>query len=92
MRLVIQVKPCSKETKLLSDAGDTLMMYVAAPPAKGKANREIVKWMSKKLGKSSSNVRIVAGLYSNTKIVEILDVSENEVKQMLGISIKPSRD
>jgi hypothetical protein len=62
----------SRETKLLAESDGTFTMYVAAPPEKGKANREIVKWLSKKLGKSSSQVRIVAGAYSNKKVIEIL--------------------
>lgn len=85
MRLLIYVKPLSRETKLLSEPDGTFTMYVAAPPEKGKANREIVKWLSKKLRKPSSQVRIIAGVYSNKKIVEILGVEEVELARILEI-------
>lgn len=87
MRLTIYVKPLSKETKLLSEPDGTLIMYVAAPPAKGKANREIVRWISKKLGKSSSQTRIIAGFHSNKKTIEILGVTDAELTKILGIQI-----
>jgi uncharacterized protein (TIGR00251 family) len=92
MRLTVQAKPLSKETKLISEPDGTLTMHVAAPPVKGKANQQIVKWISKKLKKPSSQVRIVAGLYSNTKIIEIFEVDETEITQILDIPVKQSED
>lgn len=85
-RLSIYVKPLSRETKLLSESDGTLTMYVTAPPEKGKANREIVKWLSKRLGVSSSQVRIVAGAHSNKKVIEIIGVNDAELARILGIS------
>jgi uncharacterized protein (TIGR00251 family) len=65
------------------------MMYVHAPPVKGKANREIVKWLSKKLRKQNSHIRIVAGIRSNLKILEISGVDERSfleaIRQNSGI-------
>lgn len=79
------VKPLSQETRLTREPDDTITMYVAAPPSKGKANREIVKWLSRKLSLSSSNVRIVAGIYSNVKVLEISGVEGAELRKLLGI-------
>jgi hypothetical protein len=84
MRLVVQVKASSKMNKIASEPDGSFTIHVVAPPAKGKANREIVKWISKKLGNSSSSVRIVAGLHSNRKIIEIVGVDQAEVLRILG--------
>ncbi len=84
MRIVVQVKPRSRDTRLVQESDGTLMMNVAAPPEKGKANRLIVKWISKKPGKSSSQVQIVAGHHSNTKTIEILETSEAELSRILA--------
>lgn len=86
VRLTVHVKPLSSETKLLCDPDGTLTMHVAAPPAKGKANREIVKWMCKKLRRPSSHVRIVVGLHSNSKVIEILGINEEGLATALGIA------
>jgi uncharacterized protein (TIGR00251 family) len=82
------VKPVKNETKLFSEPDGSLTMHVAAPPTKGKANREIVKWLSKKLGMSSSNVQLIAGLHSTTKTIEITGMPEAEVASTLGIKWK----
>jgi uncharacterized protein (TIGR00251 family) len=82
------VKTLSNRTELLSEPDGTLVMRVAAPPEKGKANREIVRWIAKKLGKSSSHVKIIAGSHSNLKIVEISGVSEIELTKGLGLKVE----
>jgi uncharacterized protein len=84
-RLTIFVKPLKNETKLFSEPDGTLTMHVAAPPTKGKANREIVKWLSKTLGTPSSNVQLIAGFHSSMKMIEITGMTEVEVVSALGI-------
>ena len=79
------VKPLSRETRLIQELDGTITMHVAAPPSKGKANREIVKWLSRRLRVSSSKVRIVGGFHSNLKVLEILGVDEAEIKKQLGL-------
>jgi membrane complex biogenesis BtpA family protein len=39
--------------------------------------KEIVKWLSRKLGKPSSRIRIAAGLTSSLKIIAIIGMNEN---------------
>src|SRR5208337_5627606 len=88
VRLTLNVKALRSETKLLCEPDGTLTMHVAAPPVKGKANREIVKWLSKKLRTSSSNVQLVAGFHSKVKVIEIIGMTEAEIAQALGINCK----
>lgn len=85
VRLSIHVKTMRSETKLIREPDGSLTMHVAAPPTKGKANREIVKWISKKLRKPSSNIRLVAGSHSDTKVLEILGVNGPDLAKALGI-------
>ncbi len=58
------------------------------PPVKGKANREIVRWLSKRLRISSFNVQLVAGFHSNVKVIEIIGMTEVEIAAVLGIKCK----
>jgi hypothetical protein len=76
IRITIEVAPNAKETGILLERDGTITMRVHAPPVKGKANREIVKWLSKKLGMPSSHIRIIAGLRSDPKTIEIIGVDE----------------
>ena len=88
VRLTVHVKTLRNETKLLCEPDGTLTIHVAAPPVKDKANREIVRWLSKMLRTSSSNVQLVAGLHSNVKVIEITGMTEAEIAAALGIKCK----
>jgi len=83
VRLKVHVKTMSSQTRLVIEPDGTLTLHVAAAPVKGKANREIVKWLAKKLSRPSSRVRIVAGLHSNLKIIEVNEIRKTEVAKLL---------
>ena len=84
MRLIIHVKPKSRETQLFSEPDGTLIMHVAASPEKGKANREIVKFMAKRLGRSSE-VSIITGSRSSRKVIEVLGIDVSELSKVIEI-------
>jgi len=51
--------------------GDKILVGLTSRPEKGKANTELVKKLAKHFSVSSSQVKIVSGLKSRRKIVEI---------------------
>ena len=55
----------------ISVAGDEITISIKSQPERGKANRELVKRLSEYFGVSEASVRIVSGLASRKKIVEI---------------------
>lgn len=55
----------------VDESGKKIAIGIRAKPVKGKANEEIIKKLAKYFGVPSSKVRIVAGLRSKSKIVEI---------------------
>lgn len=73
---------------MIVEPDGTITLHVVAPPSEGKANKEIVKWLAKKFGKSTSQVRLVAGLHSKTKIIEIFNVNRTEVAKVLGVDLR----
>ena len=50
---------------------DTVKIKIAAPPQKGKANIELVKFLAKGAGVPAKNVSIISGTTSRLKIIEI---------------------
>lgn len=69
-RINVIVKPSSPKSEMLGfDVNrKAYRINIKAPPDKGKANIELVKFLSKTLKKK---VRIVSGLSSKEKIVEL---------------------
>jgi uncharacterized protein (TIGR00251 family) len=69
--ITVRVRPRAKVTKVQS-SDETSSIYqfaLRAPPEKGAANRELVKYVSKLVGKP---VRITRGLKSRTKVLQLV--------------------
>ncbi len=66
--LNVKVKPNARETKVISQSSNELVIAVHAPPEDNKANIELIKFLSRKFG---AEVRIVRGLKGRNKVVEI---------------------
>jgi uncharacterized protein (TIGR00251 family) len=82
--ITVHVVPNARETKILVERDGAVTMRVHAPPVKGKANRELVKWLSKKLGTPSSRIRIVTGLTSNLKVIAVAGIDKNSFLEAIG--------
>jgi len=55
----------------LSVNGNEIVISICAAPERGKANAELIKKLAKHFKVNSGNIRIVSGLSSRKKIVEI---------------------
>ncbi|HXV46924.1 MAG TPA: DUF167 domain-containing protein [Nitrososphaera sp.] len=52
--------------------GDEISISIKSPPERGKANRELVKKLAAHFGVGEERVRIISGLRSRKKLVEVL--------------------
>jgi len=48
-----------------------LKVYLTAVPVRGKANKELIKLLSKELGVGKSKISIIKGEKSSEKIIEV---------------------
>lgn len=71
MRIKVKVIPNARERKLEKVSDREYRVYVRSPPERGRANRELVWVLAKRFGVPTSRVRIVKGLTSRNKLVEI---------------------
>lgn len=56
----------------LEVSGDKISISIKSQPERGKANKELVKKLAAHFGVSEDRVRIISGLTSRKKIVEVL--------------------
>ena len=68
MRITVEVKAGSKKDEVIRGEGDRYIVRVKAQRKKGKANVAVLKLLRKHFGRQA---RIVRGMTSTTKIVEI---------------------
>lgn len=72
MKYNIKVQPNAKENKIVEQCDDFLKIKLRAIPECGKANLELIKFLSKHFKVSKSNIQILKGHTSHNKIVEII--------------------
>jgi uncharacterized protein len=70
MRYSVIVKSNAAKNEIISFEKNVYKVSIKAAAKDGKANLELVKFMSKKLGKK---IKLVSGFTSKTKMIEALD-------------------
>ncbi len=70
MRITVNVKAGSKKNEVIQGEGGRYIVRVKEQRKKGKANTAVLKLLKKYFGRQA---RLVSGMTSTTKIVEIED-------------------
>jgi hypothetical protein len=72
MKIQVKVKPNSS-TEEVSREGDSFIVKVKEPPKEGKANHAIIRLLAEHFGVAKSRVRILSGLKSKNKVIEVAE-------------------
>lgn len=65
------IKPNSSVTRIHGIYGDRIKIKLAAVPEKGKANKELINFISDKIGVPKKNIKIIAGERSIYKEISV---------------------
>jgi uncharacterized protein (TIGR00251 family) len=71
MRIQVKVKPNSR-TEEVSQESDSFTVKVKEPPKEGKANEAVIRLLAEHFGVPRSQVRILVGFSSKTKVIEVV--------------------
>ncbi len=77
--LTVHVQPKASRTECVGVHGSALKIRVAAPPADGAANDELVRFLAECCAVPSRNISICAGAKSRSKKVMIKGVTSESV-------------
>ena len=86
-RFTVKVHPRARRSAMAGRLGEAWKLDLTAPPVEGKANEECVRFLAELVGVPRARVRIVTGLTSRTKVVEIEGVTEEEFGRLAGIDL-----
>ncbi len=75
----MHVYPNAARNEVLGFADGVLRVRISAPPFKGKANRELVAFLSQALGVGRDTLAIIKGHTSRNKVIAISGFSQEEV-------------
>lgn len=82
--LPVRVIPRASRNEIVEVLSDqTVKIRLTAPPVEGKANEELVKFLSDILGTPKSKIEIVAGMTGRDKLVSILDMNSETVHKKI---------
>ena len=68
--LYLNIKPNSKKFSIIEN-GQFLTIHLLSKPVKNKANKELINVIREKLNIPSAQIKIVSGLKSTTKVIQI---------------------
>lgn len=72
--IVVRITPNAKTTEIKGKTVDNIWrISVASPPADGKANKELIRFLAKMLEVSPSEISIRRGHGAKTKTLEVPD-------------------
>ncbi|MFC2006913.1 DUF167 domain-containing protein [Chloroflexota bacterium] len=83
IRITVLVQSNATQNKVAGFRGGVLQVKIAAPPIKGKANQELVKFLSSLLGVSKSSLSIEKGMTSKKKTIVVRGLGQDEVLRLL---------
>lgn len=70
-QVYLHVVPRARRTELAGVHGDAIRIRVAAPPADGEANAELIRYVARFLGVPKSAVSITTGAGSRRKTLSV---------------------
>ncbi len=81
--LSLRVTPNAGRNEITGYIDGVLHVKINAPPVKGKANRELIDFLSRALGVKKSAITIVKGQTSRSKTIAVEGMSQDVILRRL---------
>ena len=83
--LAVKVHPRARKNAITGEVGDALKVSLTAPPVDGKANTACIEFFARLLKVPRASVSIASGETSRNKVVRVVGLSAEQIKQRLEI-------
>jgi hypothetical protein len=83
VRLALRVRPNARHNAVVGFRDNVLHLNIAAPAVDGRANQELVRYLSGILSIRQSDVRIERGATGRDKLVGVTGVDRERLFQLL---------
>lgn len=85
VKLTLFIQPKASKNEIIGPHNGALKVKIMAPPVDGKANAELVEFLSEILGIPKRQIEILKGETGRNKSVEITGLTAEEVSIKLGL-------
>lgn len=89
VQLRLHVQPGASRTGIAGLHGDALKIRVAAPPADGRANHELLDYLAECLGVARARIVLVKGESGRRKTVIVQGIGLQAARELLGLEPAP---
>jgi len=83
-KISLRVYPNAARNEVVGFSEGVLRVKVSAPPVKGKANKELISFLSQTLGVGKGGLTIIKGHTSRNKVIAIDGLSQEEITRRLS--------
>jgi len=81
----VRVQPNASRNEIVGVVEGALRVRLTAPPVEGAANKECIRFLSKKLHLAKSRITLVKGERSRDKVFRVEQLGKKELqKELLG--------
>ena len=84
-RLYIRVTPNASRNEVTRYNDGVLYIRIAAPQDKGRANKELLAYLSQRLDINKSSVRLIRGHTSRNKVIAVNGLEEPEIIRRISV-------
>ena len=84
LNIQVQIQPGSSKDQIIGLHNGRLKIKISAPPIDGKANQNLIEFISKALGVSKSKIEILKGRTSKLKTLKISGVDQKSFSLLLN--------
>jgi len=85
LEIRLHVQPRAKRCEISGVYNGALKVKVTAPPVEDAANRAVIEYLASRLGASRSKLAILSGSKSRDKVLQIKDISLENLHKRLEI-------
>ena len=83
IKISVRVIPNAPRNQVVGQAEGIWKIKVSAPPEKGKANKELLEFLARKLGLKRAYIVLEKGETARNKIVSFSGISRQELERLL---------
>ena len=81
----IRLIPRASTNKVVGILDDAVKIRLQAPPIEGKANKALIKFLSKQLKVPASHISIISGETNRNKRILVYEITKDYVIEKLGL-------
>lgn len=85
VEVAIYVQPNSAKTQIIGEHNGQIKIKIKAPPSEGRANEEVIEFLSELLRLPQKNIHLIKGEKSREKKILIENMPLEKLQQLLKI-------